>query len=64
MRPPRHADTLKELGFAGSVEEFRAALVEIKAEAFPDMTDEELTYTRDEAGNFCSQVRKRLGILG
>ncbi len=61
MRPPRHADTLKELGFAGPVDEFRAALVEIKAEAFPDLTDEELTYTRDEAGSYCALVRKRLG---
>jgi hypothetical protein len=58
---PRYADTLKEMGFTGTVEEFRAALTEIKAESFPDYTFDELTYTRDEAGTYCALVRKRLG---
>ena len=57
---PRHADILKDFGCEASVEEFRTALAEIKAEHFPQFTDEELTYTRDEAGTFCSLVRKRL----
>ena len=57
---PRHADVLKELGFAGTVGEFRAALAEVKAEAYPGMTDEELCFTRDEAGTYCGLVRKRL----
>jgi hypothetical protein len=42
------------------VDEFRRVLAEVKAETYPDMTDEDLTYTRDEAGNYCAQVRKRL----
>ena len=57
---PRHADVLKDSGFAGSLEEFRATLAEVKAEAYPDVTDEELIYTRDEAGTYCALVRKRL----
>lgn len=56
----RHADTLKELGCTASVETFRTALAEIKAEAYPGMTDEELIYTRDEAGTYCQLVRKRV----
>ena len=58
---PRHADSLKEFGFTGTVDEFRAALTEIKAESFPDHTIDELTYTRNEAGSYCALVRKRLG---
>jgi hypothetical protein len=57
----RIADTLRSLGYDGNVEDFRAALAEIKAERYPDMTDEELIYTRDEAGTYCQLVRKRLG---
>lgn len=57
---PRHADILKDMGCTASVEEFRCVLAEVKAEAYPDMTDEELIYTRDEAGTYCQLVRKRL----
>jgi hypothetical protein len=57
---PRVANTLKEFGCEASVEEFRTALAEVKAEHYPDMTDEELIFTRDEAGTYCSLVRKRL----
>jgi len=56
----RHADMLKDMGYEGTVEEFRAALTKIKAEHFVDFTDEELIFTRDEAGTYCSLVRKRL----
>ncbi len=35
---PRIADTLKTMGYEGSVEEFRAALAEIKAEHYPQFT--------------------------
>lgn len=59
---PRHADVLKDMGCEVTVEEFRRVLAEIKAEYFPQFTDEELTYTRDEAGTFCSLVRKRLNV--
>jgi hypothetical protein len=47
---PQHADTLKEMGFTGTVEEFRAALTEVKSGRYPQLTIDELTYTRDEAG--------------
>jgi hypothetical protein len=61
MRAPRHADVLKDYGFQGSVEEFRAALAEIKAEHFADITDEELTYGKESSARFCVLVRSCLG---
>jgi hypothetical protein len=57
---PRVAETLKGFGCEASVEEFRQTLTDVKAEHFPQFTDEELTYARDEAGTYCSLVRKRL----
>jgi hypothetical protein len=56
----RVADSLKEFGFTGTVAEFRAALVAVKAERFPDWSIDELTYTRDEAAEYCQLVKKRL----
>lgn len=61
MRRPRIADTLKEMGCTATVEEFRQAVAEIKAADYADYTDEGLIVTRDEAGEFCAKVRKRLG---
>jgi hypothetical protein len=58
---PRVADTLKSFGCGASVDEFRTALVEVKAELFPDWSDEALIVTRDEAAEFCQAVKKRLG---
>ncbi len=57
---PRHADVLASTGFDGEVDEFRWVLAEVKAELYPDVTDEELSYTRDEAAEFCKEVRSRL----
>ena len=57
---PKHAEVLKAMGYEGPVEEFREVLAAIKAELYPDMTDEELTFTRDEAGAYCAEVRRRL----
>jgi hypothetical protein len=37
------------------------ALVETQAEHFADWSIDELTYTRDEAAEFCQLVKKRLG---
>ena len=56
----RHAETLRSMGFNGEVEEFRSTLAAVKAELFPDVTDEELAFTRDEAAEFCKEVRARL----
>lgn len=58
---PRHADVLKEMGCNVELEVFRRTLAEVKAELFPDMTDEELSYTRDQASDFCAEVKKRVG---
>ena len=60
MRAPRHAHVLKDYGFQGSVEEFRAALAEIKAEHFADITDEELTYGKESSARFCVLVSRAL----
>lgn len=57
----RSADSLKEFGCTGAVEEFRSALSSVKAEHFADWSIDELTYTRDEAAEFCQLVKKRLG---
>jgi hypothetical protein len=57
----RIADSLKEFGYTGTVEDFRIALAEVKAEHFHGWSIDELTYTRDEAAEFCQLVKKRLG---
>lgn len=57
---PHQADILRVFGCEASVEDFRRTLAEVKAKHDPDITDEELTYIRDEAGTSCSLVRKRL----
>jgi hypothetical protein len=61
MRPQGHAEVLKGMGFTGTLDEFRAALVAVKGESFPTWSIDELTYTRDEAADFCRLVRERLG---
>src|SRR4051794_5547231 len=58
---PRVANTLKEFGCEASVEEFRETLAAVKAELFPDWSDEALIVTRDEAAAFCQAVKKKLG---
>ena len=58
---PRHADVLKEMGCAADLETFRRTLAEVKAELFPEVTDEELCYTRDQASDYCAEVKKRVG---
>jgi hypothetical protein len=57
---PRVADTLKSFGYEGTVEEFRTALAEVKAEHFGEWFIDELTYTRDEAAIYCQMVKNRL----
>jgi hypothetical protein len=57
---PRIADTLKSFGCEANVEDFRCVLAEIKAEHFADWSIDELTFTRDEAAEFCQMVKKRL----
>jgi hypothetical protein len=56
----RIADNLKEFGYEGTVDEFRTALAEVKAELFPGWSDEQLIVTRDEAAAYCQAVKKRL----
>lgn len=58
---PRHANVLKDMGCTVELEAFRRVLAEVKAELFPDMTDEELCYTRDQASDYCAEVKKRVG---
>ena len=49
------------MGCNAELETFRRTLAEVKAEQFPDLTDEELCYTRDQAAEFCAEVKKRVG---
>lgn len=60
MRPPRHADVLRESGYQGDVETFRRALAEVKAELYPDITDEILCFGKETSARYCASVRERL----
>lgn len=57
---PRHADTLRQMGYDGELSLFRRTLLEVKRELFPDLSVDELCYTRDEASAYCQEVKKRL----
>ncbi|QDV34885.1 hypothetical protein [Tautonia plasticadhaerens] len=56
----RVAEQLAEMGYTGTVEEFRRVLAEVKREKYADWTDENLAFTRHQADDYCSEVRKRL----
>ena len=57
---PRVSASLKDYGCTATVEEFRAALITVKADHFAEWDLEELTYTRHQAEDFCKLVRQRL----
>jgi hypothetical protein len=57
----RQSVVLREQGCRASVADFRRVLAEIKSAHFPDLSDEELTYTREEADTYCDLVRRRIG---
>ncbi|WZO97343.1 hypothetical protein EP7_004368 [Isosphaeraceae bacterium EP7] len=57
---PRHADVLKESGYAGDLETFRETLAAVKAELYPDITDEILAFGKETSATYCATVRKRL----
>ena len=58
---PRVRDQLDEFGCIASVEEFRTVLATLKRELYPDLTDEDLAFSRHDAENYCKQVRARVG---
>lgn len=58
---PRVASQLADYGCQISVDDFRTALREIKAELYPGLTDENLAFTRHEAERYCAAVRERVG---
>ncbi len=58
----RQIVALRQFGFQGSQSDFRRILIEVKALNYPDISDEELTYTRDEADVYCIKVRARVGL--
>ena len=58
---PRHADILAESGCSATVEQFREILIAVKAEKYPDLTDEDLAFTKNQAGDYCAEVNRRLG---
>ena len=54
--PPRHADVLKESGYTGDLETFRETLAAVKAELYPDITDEILCFGKETSARFCAEV--------
>jgi hypothetical protein len=58
----RQSVALRDFGFEGSVADYRRILSDVKKGMYPNMTDEDLTYTRDEADAYCDAVRERMGI--
>jgi hypothetical protein len=60
---PKHAEVLKGVGFSGSLDEFRAALVTVKGEAFGSCSIDELIFTRDEAAEFCGLGKQLVSLL-
>ena len=57
---PRVKDQLAEFGCTATADEFRTALIEAKNEAFPDWGIEDLTYTKNQAADYCALVRRKL----
>lgn len=55
---------LPEFGCELSPDEFRELLVDLKVEMFPAFTDERLSFTRDEAEEYCGVVRRRAECSG
>ena len=49
---------LREYGCDLSVADFRDLLADAKTTMFPSWTDEDLSYTRDEADEYCRVVRR------
>lgn len=58
---PRVSAQLAEFGCTATVEEFRSVLVSLGGELYPDLTDEDLAFSRHEAENYCKQVRAKVG---
>lgn len=58
---PRHADILAESGCVADLDTFRRTLSEVKADKYPGMTDEDLAFTKNQAGEYCAEVNRRLG---
>ena len=57
----RHAQAF---GYEGTVEEFRTALAEVKAEHFAGWSIDELSSARDEAAECCHLLRDGWGRRG
>ena len=55
----RTIDTLQAMGYIGDLATFRNILIEVKRELFPELTDEDLAFSRHQAEEYCLEVRKR-----
>ena len=58
---PRVKKQLAEFGCTATIEDLRAALIAAKDEGFPDLTDEDLAFSRHEAEDYCKRVRTSVG---
>ncbi len=57
---PRVAASLKDFGYTGTPAAFRAALIAVRAEHYGGWDIEELTYTKNQAADYCALVRERI----
>lgn len=57
----RLSTQLRYFGSDLSAADFRDILIDAKEDLFPSWTDEDLSYTRDEADQYCDLVRRRTG---
>jgi hypothetical protein len=55
---------LRAYGIHGSPADFRDLLSDLKAAAYPNITDEDLSITGPEADQYYDLVRNRVGIPG
>ena len=55
MRPPRHAEVLRESGYRGDLESFRKTLAEIKSDLYPNLTDEILCFGKETSARYCAR---------
>lgn len=57
----RVKDQLADFGCTTDIQEFRTVLGALKHELYPDLTDEDLAFSRHEVENYCKQVREKVG---
>jgi hypothetical protein len=52
---------VQESGCEATVEQFREAQIAVKTGKYPNLTDEDLAFAKNQAGDYCVEVNRRLG---